>query len=80
MQPHLKRLLNIPDELEVYDMLAFGYPVYEPLPRFVKEKEELLHSGLYDRAKLKTAAEVKESVVSQRRWRAKDFSRQTKKP
>jgi nitroreductase len=79
MHPHLKRLLNIPEELDVYDMFAFGYPAHEPTARHVKTKEELVHLGLYDRSRFKTATEVRDFVLSLRRWRAKDFLKQTKR-
>ena len=39
----VKNLLGIPLELEVYDMMAVGYPDAEPTPRIVRDRNEMVH-------------------------------------
>ena len=52
VQAAVKELLDIPEELEIYDMLALGYPDMEPNPRPVRDREEMVHHGYYARTKL----------------------------
>lgn len=37
-QSPIKQLLGIPRELEIYDMMAVGYPDMKPKPRLVRGK------------------------------------------
>ena len=39
----IKNLLGIPLELEVYDMMALGYPAVPPAPRPLRETTEMVH-------------------------------------
>ena len=63
----VKELLGIPKELQIYDMMAVGYPVTEPGPRVMRAKEELIHQDYYDRTKFRTAEKVKDFIVTLRR-------------
>lgn len=67
----LKELLGIPQKLEIYDMMALGYPTYEPKPRLVRERAEMVHYGQYDIAKYRSDKEVRDFIVSLRKWRAR---------
>lgn len=42
-QSRLKKLLGIPAEMEVYDMMVVGYPDAEPRPKLVRDREEMVH-------------------------------------
>ncbi len=61
-----KDLLGIPNELEIYDTMAVGYPDSEPQPRLVRTKEEMVHYDLYDKAKFRTDGEINEFLASHR--------------
>ena len=63
VQSFTKDLLKIPKELEIYDMLAVGYPDTEPGPRPMRAKEETVHYNYYDKAKYHTEQEIKEFIV-----------------
>ncbi len=43
VQSRLKKLLGIPEEMEVYDMMVVGYPDAEPRPKLVRDREEMVH-------------------------------------
>lgn len=43
VQSRLKKLLGIPAEMEVYDMMVVGYPDAEPRPKLVRDREEMVH-------------------------------------
>ena len=42
----LKDLLGIPPEMEVYDMMALGYPAARPRTKLLRDKDRMVH---YDR-------------------------------
>jgi len=72
VQSLTKDLLRIPKELEIYDMLAIGYPDTEPRPRLVRAKEEMVHYDRYDKTKYRTEQQIKEFIASLIRAKAKD--------
>ena len=43
VQSRLKKLLGVPAEMEVYDMMLVGYPDEEPRPKLVRNREEMVH-------------------------------------
>ncbi|MFC1991685.1 nitroreductase family protein [Chloroflexota bacterium] len=61
-----KDLLGIPDEIEIYDTMAVGYPDMEPRPRYIRAKEEVVHHDMYDKTKFRTDEEVKDYLTSLR--------------
>jgi nitroreductase len=67
IQSLTKALLNVPRDLEFYDMMAVGYPGIEPRPRLVRERQEMIHYDYYDRAKFRSEQQVKDFILSLRR-------------
>jgi len=65
-QSLMKELVGIPRELEIYDMIAVGYPASEPKPRLVRAKEEMVHYDYYDRTKFRTDEQIKNSIITLR--------------
>jgi nitroreductase len=63
----LKELLGIPQKLEIYDMMALGYPAYQPKPRLVRDRAEMVHDGRYDQAKYRSDEEIKEFIIALRK-------------
>ena len=39
----IKDLLNVPQEMEVYDMMALGYPAIQPPRKFLRPTQEMVH-------------------------------------
>jgi nitroreductase len=64
MQARLKELLNVPYELEIYDMMALGYPASEPKPRKVRLREEVVHYDTFDKSRTRTDQQVRELINS----------------
>ena len=58
-QSLIKELLGIPFDLEVYDMVALGYPDTEPRARPVRNREEMVHYDYYKQ----TVSNERESIV-----------------
>ncbi|MFC1815469.1 nitroreductase family protein [Thermodesulfobacteriota bacterium] len=67
----IKDLLKIPPDLEIYDMMAVGYPAFQPKSRVVREKSEMVHYEKYDRSKYRTDDEIKAFIVNLRQSRSK---------
>ncbi len=61
-----KDLLGIPKELEIYDTMAVGYPDSEPRPRFVRDREEMVHYDSYDKTRFRTDEDVRAFLASLR--------------
>ncbi|MBI2830441.1 MAG: nitroreductase family protein [Chloroflexi bacterium] len=59
LQPKVKELLKMPEELVIYDMLALGYPAEEPQPRSVRVIKEMVHLDCYDKSLFRTEAKIK---------------------
>ncbi len=64
VQCHIKELLGLPEELEIYDMMAVGYPDQAPKPRPVRAREEMVHYDGYDKAKFRTDEEVRDFITT----------------
>ena len=67
-QSLIKDLLGIPRELVLYDMLAVGYPAAEPTPRFMRDKEEMIHYDYYDKTKFRTDEAVRDFLSKTKAW------------
>jgi hypothetical protein len=67
MEDPLKKLLDIPKEFKIYDMMAVGYPAYQLGPRFPRKTEEMTHDDRYDRSKLRTDVEIKDFIINLRK-------------
>jgi len=65
-QTLVKNLLNVPREIELYHLMAVGYPDIEPKPRVVRERQEMVHYDYYDMAKFRTEQQIKDFIVSLR--------------
>lgn len=62
MQGRLKELLEIPYELEIYDMIALGYPASEPKPRPVRSRDEIVHLDKFDKSRIRTDQDVRDFI------------------
>jgi len=69
IEKELKRLLGIPGDVKIYDMMAVGYPAYDPGPRSPRPLEEMIHVDGFQQEKYRNDEEVREFVKSLRRKR-----------
>jgi len=67
VQPLLKQLLDIPQGLVIYDMLAIGYPAYQPTGRFVRDRAEMVHFERFDRARQRSDEQIRDYIVRLRK-------------
>ncbi len=63
----LKRLLNVPDMIEIHTIVVLGYPAYEPLPAYRRELKEMVHYERYDRMKYRSGEDMYQFLCSLRR-------------
>lgn len=54
----LKRLLDVPDMIEIHTVVVLGYPAYQPLPSYRREAKEMVHYEKYDRSKYRSGEEI----------------------
>jgi nitroreductase len=64
----VKDLLGIPEELEVYDMMALGYPANKPRPKLMRDKGKMVHYNYCGREAFRTDEEVRDFVKRTRAW------------
>jgi nitroreductase len=64
----VKDLLGIPNEMEVHDMMALGYPAIRPRPKFLRETEKLVHYDNCDKDDFRNDEEVRDFVKRARSW------------
>ena len=63
VKPLLQELLDIPDRMDIYDMLVVGYSASPPKARFVRERADMLHHGRFDRTRYRTDEQIKEYIA-----------------
>ncbi len=64
----LKSLLGIPGDLEVYDMMALGYPALKPRPKLLRDKQKMIHHDYCGVEAFRTDEEVNDFIKKSRRW------------
>ena len=62
MQGQLKQLLDIPYELEIYDMMVIGYPIAQSKPRNVRSREEIVHYDKFDKSRFRTEQQIQDFI------------------
>ncbi len=58
IEPRLKALLNVPDEIAIHTIVPIGYPAYEPAPPYRRDLEEIRHYEQYDRSKFRSGDDI----------------------
>jgi nitroreductase len=64
----VKGLLGIPNELEIYDMMALGYPALQPSGKFMRDPKKMIHYDDCGRKDFRSDEEVKDFVKRARSW------------
>ena len=75
VQSMIKQLLGIPSELEVFDMIALGYPEMEPRPKLMRNREEMIHYDDCGPDDFRSNEDAMEFVKRARNWNIGSHSR-----
>ena len=75
LQSMIKQLLGIPSELEVFDMIALGYPEMEPRPKLMRNREEMIHYDDCGPDDFRSNEDAMEFVKRARNWNIGSHSR-----
>ncbi len=67
VKPLLKQLLDIPQGMEIYDMLVVGYAAAKPNERFVRERSEMVHYDRFDKSRYRSDKEIRDYIVRLRK-------------
>ncbi len=62
----IKRILDIPDMLEVHTMVALGYPAYLPMPGSRRPLKDIVHYDKYDTDRYRSADDIQNFLYSLR--------------
>ncbi|RJO61996.1 MAG: hypothetical protein C4542_05145 [Dehalococcoidia bacterium] len=62
----LKKILNIPEILEVQTLAAIGYPAYKPNPSYRRPLADIVHYDKYDMSKYRTGEDIYNYIVALR--------------
>jgi nitroreductase len=66
----IKRLLGIPEILDVHTIVVVGYPAYTPPPSYRRPLTDIVHYERYDRTKYRSAEDIGNYLVSLRQEQA----------
>lgn len=64
----IKKLIGVPSELEIYDMMALGYPDIAPNEKFMRNFEEMVHQDNCGEGDFRTDEQVRAFVKKARNW------------
>jgi len=64
----LKGLLNIPAGIDVYDMMALGYPAQRSRPKVMRPVEKMAHRDYFGEDDFRTDEEVRDFIKRTRAW------------
>ena len=67
LESTIKRVLDVPSELSVYEMITVGHFDYDPSPSWRRDLDDQVHWGSYDRSKFRDDEEMDEFVRSKPR-------------
>jgi len=59
-EKEVRKILDIPDYMKIFDCAAIGHPAYAPRKKYVKPVENSIHYGRYDKSKSMSDNEIVE--------------------
>jgi len=62
----LKRLLNIPEMLDVHTIVVVGRPAYEPSPPYRRPLQDIVHYDGYDQGKYRSTEDIQQFLYDLR--------------
>jgi nitroreductase len=71
----IKKVLGIPAELEIYDMMVLGYPAVSPPGKFIRDVKEMVHWDKNSEEDFRDNGQVKAFVKKTRNWTIGTHSR-----
>jgi nitroreductase len=64
----IKKLLGIPFEMEVFDMIALGYPALKPRPKLMRDIKNMIHYDDCGEKDFRDIEAVREFAMRARNW------------
>jgi len=75
----IKKLLNIPEPLELFDMIVMGYPAISPPKKFMRDVEDSVHRDRVAEGGFRSNADVEEYIRKARSWTIGTHKRKSRK-
>jgi nitroreductase len=66
-ETEIRKILDIPEVIDVHTMVALGYPSYTPKPVWKRPLKDMVHYEKYDRSKYRTAEDIHKFLFELRR-------------
>jgi nitroreductase len=63
----IKRILDIPDMLEIHTMVALGYPAYQPKQASRRPLDDIVHYDKYDKSKYRSGEDIQKFLYGLRK-------------
>jgi hypothetical protein len=54
--------------MEVYDMIALGYPAHKSRPKLMRPVDKMIHRDRFSEEDFRTDEEVKDSIKKTKAW------------
>ena len=64
----IKDVVGIPEGLKVYDMMVVGYGAYTPMPKLVRDREDIVHYDDCGTGDFRTEEEVVDYARRTKSW------------
>jgi nitroreductase len=64
----LRNLLHIPNEMEIYDVIALGYPAYKSRSELMRPLDKMVHRDYFGEEDFRTDEEVRNFLKKARAW------------
>jgi nitroreductase len=74
-EEQIKRLLGVPDVLDIHTMVPIGYPAYEYLAPYRRKLDDIVHNEKYDMGKFRTVQDITEFLAFLRTKQRSDYHR-----
>ena len=71
----IKEVLDIPDEIEVHDIIPIGYPAYDPPAPYRRQLQEIVHYEKYDHSRLRTEDDILDYIRKLREMAKSTYAR-----
>jgi nitroreductase len=75
VQSMIKQLLKIPPGLEIFDMMALGYPEMEPRPKLMRNRQEMTHYDDCGPDDFRNVEDTRDFIKRARNWNIGSHSR-----
>lgn len=68
VEPEIRNVIGIPDDLKIYDLMVLGYPAVPPVPKEVRTVASMLHYNACGREDFRSKEQVEKEAAVTKTW------------